>query len=190
MDWNFFATSHGKGENDGVGGDVKNSVWRNVLQQKEVVGDLTSFVLVAKAKFPSIVIEGFTKEKIKEVTVTLKDLYTQHSKAIPETRKYHYIEVIGQLTSLSCPCHNDTSEVVTMAAEKHKINQECKSQSEPADRPIIKPTISQFYYVRYAFLNVKSGNEVQQTLPAICIENDLEEHLFGFLKSINANKSY
>ena len=22
-DWNFFATSHGKGENDGVGGDVK-----------------------------------------------------------------------------------------------------------------------------------------------------------------------
>ena len=90
-------------------------------------------------------------------------------------------KVIGQLTSLSCPCHNDTSEVVTIAAEKHKINQECKSQSEPADRPIIKPTISQFYYVRYAFLNVKSGKEVQQTLPAICIENDLEEHLHFFL---------
>ena len=45
-------------------------------------------------------------------------------------------------------------------------------------------------FVIYAFLNVKSGKEVQQTLPAICIKNDLEEHLFGFLKSANANKSY
>ena len=58
----FFATSHGKGENDGVGGDVKNAVWRKVLQQKEVVGDLASFVRVAKSKFPSIVIEGFTRD--------------------------------------------------------------------------------------------------------------------------------
>ena len=56
-DWNFFATSHGKGENHGVGGDVKNAVWRKVLQQKEVVGDLASFVRVAKSKFPCIVIE-------------------------------------------------------------------------------------------------------------------------------------
>ena len=93
-DWNFFATSHGKGDNDGVGGDVKNAVWRKVLQQKEVVGDLVSFVWVAKSKFPSIVIEGFTKEKIKEVTVTLKDRYAQHSKAIPETRKHHHIEIL------------------------------------------------------------------------------------------------
>ena len=119
------------------------------MQQKEVVGDLVSFVRVAKSKFPSIVIEGFTKEKIKEVTVTLKDRYAQHSKAIPDTRRYHYIEiintkVIGQLTSPSCPCHNDTSEVVTIAAEKHKINQECKSQSEPADRPILKLTSVNF----------------------------------------------
>ena len=33
-DWNFFATSHGKGGNDGVGGDVKNAVWRKTLQMK------------------------------------------------------------------------------------------------------------------------------------------------------------
>ena len=28
--WNFFATSHGKGAVDGIGGTVKRSVWRNV----------------------------------------------------------------------------------------------------------------------------------------------------------------
>ena len=49
-DWNFFATSHGKGENDGSGGDVKNGVWRKVLQKKAVVTNLNEFVNVAKAK--------------------------------------------------------------------------------------------------------------------------------------------
>ena len=39
-DWNIFVTSHGKGENDGVGDDIKNGTWRVVLQQKEVVSDL------------------------------------------------------------------------------------------------------------------------------------------------------
>ena len=41
-DWNFFVTLQGKGENDGAGGDVKNAVWRKVLQNKAVVGDLES----------------------------------------------------------------------------------------------------------------------------------------------------
>ena len=31
--WNFFATSHGKGENGSAGGDVKNAVWRKVLNK-------------------------------------------------------------------------------------------------------------------------------------------------------------
>ena len=47
-DWNFFATSHGKGENDGIGGDVKNAVWRETLQLKVVVNNLKDFVDVAK----------------------------------------------------------------------------------------------------------------------------------------------
>ena len=35
-DCNFLATAHGKGENDGAGGDVKNGVWRKVLQKKSI----------------------------------------------------------------------------------------------------------------------------------------------------------
>ena len=56
--WNFFATSHGKGENDGIGGDVKNAVWRKTLQLKVVLNNLAYFVDVAKAKFPSFVISA------------------------------------------------------------------------------------------------------------------------------------
>ena len=74
-EWNFFATSHGKGENDGVGGDVKNGVWRRVLQQKEVVGDLQSFVAVAQKKFPSFKIVAFTSDEIREATSHLSKVF-------------------------------------------------------------------------------------------------------------------
>lgn len=32
--WNFFATSHGKGVVDGLGGTVKRSVWRHVRSEQ------------------------------------------------------------------------------------------------------------------------------------------------------------
>ena len=67
-DLNFFATSHSKGENDGTGGNVKNAVWRKVLQNKAFVADLEPFVSLAKAKFPSFTIEGFTSTEICKTT--------------------------------------------------------------------------------------------------------------------------
>ena len=29
LSWNFFATSHGKGDVDGIGGTIKRTVWRH-----------------------------------------------------------------------------------------------------------------------------------------------------------------
>ena len=45
-------TSHGKGENDGVGRDVKNYDWRKTLQKKVVVTNAQEFADLAKKKFP------------------------------------------------------------------------------------------------------------------------------------------
>ena len=50
----------------------------------------------------------------------------------------------------------------------------------------ISPTVGQFYKVRYSFIYGKGG-EVVQVLPAMCSKNNLEEHLFTFLKSIWQN---
>ena len=50
----------------------------------------------------------------------------------------------------------------------------------------ISPTVGQFYEVRYSLLYGKSG-EVVQVLPAMCSKNNLEEHLFTFLKSTQQN---
>ena len=49
IQWNFFATSHGKGVVDGVGGTIKRLVWKAFIARKAaVVGDAESFYRVAK----------------------------------------------------------------------------------------------------------------------------------------------
>ena len=47
--WNFFATSHGKGPVDGIGGSVKRQVWDSVKRRQHVVYNAAQFVLAAAA---------------------------------------------------------------------------------------------------------------------------------------------
>ena len=43
IEWHFFATSHGKGCVDGVGGTIKRHVTDKVIQRKAVIKDAQSF---------------------------------------------------------------------------------------------------------------------------------------------------
>ena len=150
-DWNFFATSHGKGENDGAGGDVKNAVWRKVLQKKCVVGDLESFVAVAKVKFPSFVIKGFKSDEISVAVSHLQDQYDKHSKKVPHTQKLHHVtiennKVVRHLLTKVCSFHPK----VTL----NQNEREEKSGDDPRtnEAEIIIPIVGQFYKGLYKFL--------------------------------------
>ena len=178
-DWNFFATAHGKGENDGVGGDVKNAVWRKTLQQKEVVTSCEEFVSVAKKKFPYFVIAFFPKESVRSLTIFLSQRYQQHSKPLVGTMSFHHIEIsnkriVGHLLSPSCSCHQDENQV------------EKNTDIDNVPNVTIKPVLGKFYRVRYIFENEKGGTTLK-VLPAMCERNDLEEHLFVFLKRASLN---
>ena len=50
----------------------------------------------------------------------------------------------------------------------------------------VKPISGKFSHVRYTFENEKGGTTLK-VLPAIYERNDLEEHLFVFLKSTSVN---
>ena len=45
--WNYFATSHGKGPVDGIGGALKQTVWNKRQQRKAIVTNADSFVNAA-----------------------------------------------------------------------------------------------------------------------------------------------
>ena len=186
-DWNFFATSHGKGENDGAGGDVKNAVWRNVLQNKAVAGNLESFVSVAKEKFPNFAIEGFKPNEICDVTKHLLERYKKHSKNLPSTYKFHLVaienkKVVGYFLTKTCPCHHQIEQ------NQEKAKSDAVAQTVDTEESI-SPTVGQFYKVIHSFLDGKGG-EVVQVLPVMYSKNDLEEHLFTFLKSIQQNNYF
>ena len=179
-DCNFFTTLHKKGENDSAGGDVKSAVWRKVLQNKTVVGDLESFVSIAKEKFPNFAIEGFKSNEICDATKHLPEHYKKHLSTFHSTQKFNHItienkKIVGCFLTKTCPCHHQIEQ------NQEKVESDAAVQTVDTKKSI-SPTIDQFYKLRYSFLYGKGG-EVAQVLPAMCFKNNLEEHLFTLLKS-------
>ena len=72
------------------------------------------------------------------------------------------------LSTKSCPCHNKE------ATNDDNHDDECKET--------IKMIVNQFHHVKYNFFDEK-GNVIAKVLPAICSQNDLEDHLFIFMKT-------
>lgn len=69
--WNFFATSHGKGPVDGIGGTLKRVVFEQVKRRVCQVTDAASFVEAAKRSGTSINVLHLTESHITERNDTL-----------------------------------------------------------------------------------------------------------------------
>ena len=96
VEWHFFATSHGKGAVDGVGGTVKRAVSTAVLSRQERVHTAADFARVAAQRCPKVTIEEVAPEEIKTFTDTQeleakwKDVPTLHG-----TQAVHHVEVVS-----------------------------------------------------------------------------------------------
>jgi len=145
------------------GKNTKNKIlsWRRSRKEKE------------EGLFLNFALKGFKSKEICDAVKHLPARYDKHSKHLPNTHKFHHItienkKVVGYFLTKTCPCHHQIEQ-----------NQE-KTKSD------VVVVVGQFYKVRYSFLNGKGG-EVVQVLRAMCSKNDLEEHLFTFLKSVREN---
>ena len=59
--WNFFATSHGKGVVDGIGGTVKRTVWRHIRSERCHVTTPHDYAALAKQLCSNVQIEFVAK---------------------------------------------------------------------------------------------------------------------------------
>lgn len=66
IDWNFFASSHGKGAVDGIGGMVKRIVWRAMKGRQAFVNTPEDFYRVALEKCKEIRVLFVPKEDINQ----------------------------------------------------------------------------------------------------------------------------
>ena len=64
--WNFFATSHGKGPVDGIGGAVKLYVWTVVKQRKEIVVNTASSFVEIAGGMPQVSVLEMTTSDIEK----------------------------------------------------------------------------------------------------------------------------
>jgi len=89
-EWDFFATSHGKGPCDGLGGTVKRLAARASLQRTYDHQIMTPHQLYewVSGNTPTIHFEFCTSEDYKRAEAFLQERF-QKSRTIPGTQKLH-----------------------------------------------------------------------------------------------------
>ena len=92
--WHFFATSHGKGVVDGLGGTVKRSVWRYVRSGQGQASTPLSFHNVAVQRNPNINVMFMAKENILHNEGELQ-AHWACTIPIPNTHKLHFVSPRG-----------------------------------------------------------------------------------------------
>lgn len=103
LHWNFFATSHGKGACDGIGGTVKRMAYRASLQ-RPVHSQITTpkhFFDWATNYFKNISFDFCTTAEY-ETELECSKSHLAKALLIPGTRKYHSFEVAKEPKHIIC----------------------------------------------------------------------------------------
>ena len=66
LTWHFFATSHGKGVVDGLGGSIKRSVWHIICSQDCTISNASEYAHLARQRNLNIDIFFITKFKVEK----------------------------------------------------------------------------------------------------------------------------
>lgn len=93
FEWNFFATSHGKGAVDGIGAIVKRKVWEIVRTQNVILNNASDFYTCAANNISGIRIEYIDSQKIDNSTQSLQIrwLKTKNIKGLKSLHHFSYL---------------------------------------------------------------------------------------------------
>lgn len=99
LQWSFFATSHGKGAVDGVGGSIKRLVHREVLGRKIEVQCTKDFVRAIQnvGERCSVKVVEVLPEKIENSKAFLNCRW-EGIKTLPGTQSVHHVEAVSSYT--------------------------------------------------------------------------------------------
>ncbi|GFO14380.1 otu domain-containing protein 5 [Plakobranchus ocellatus] len=146
MDWSFFATAHGKGPIDGIGGTVKRAVWRRILQQRVIINSASEFAEIAKETCPNIKIFYISKEEIASVREELEQYWNENvPKTIADTRKFHFfkqncnVEAELEVAEVSMFSDPELEEQLVHNVQMFKTQQK-QSSKEPSQHKSVSET--------------------------------------------------
>jgi len=92
ISWNYFATSHGKGPNDALGGNAKRIAHQKILSRQMVINDALSFAKAVKSAKSKIDVKVMSQADIEAKCIKLRvdELWEQLS-AVPGTSNTHCV---------------------------------------------------------------------------------------------------
>ena len=94
LKWNFFATSHGKGVVDGIGGTIKRAVWRQVKTGHAHITTAEQYAKVAEERNPNIHVHFIPKTYIEQLESFLEAKW-ENVLTVPKTHQRHYFAADG-----------------------------------------------------------------------------------------------
>ena len=115
MEWNYFATSHGKGPNDALGGRAKATVHRLVMTRRVIAQNANSFAKALREVQTGITTINMTANDIEDhcQTLNIDQLWDSLPASVSGTRNTHFVSctdgrIIRKDYSLAenlLPCH-------------------------------------------------------------------------------------
>jgi hypothetical protein len=106
--WNYFASSHGKGVVDSIGGTLKRLVWMEILAGVHC-SSAQDFVDICRQKTKTIIV-GLVQQAQFDVTLITLEKTFEKLAAVPDIQQQHYINVL----------HKDVIEYALYATRKEK----------------------------------------------------------------------
>ena len=100
ISWSFFATSHGKGAVDGIGGAVKRGVWIAIKSRRITIDSAKDFAFHASEISKQVKIFYIDKNMIDVNRNLLKEKWSQLRK-IPNLQMQHFFEIKNNILYFS-----------------------------------------------------------------------------------------
>ena len=136
IDWSFFATAHGKGPVDGVGGTVKRAVWHRILQKRVVVNTAQDFAEVARTACPNVDILFVGKDRVAGCRTQLEAVWNAKPPlAIHQTLHMHYARANQTHSILEVSDISPFSDIVPEFRDAHsRLPHSCTSDVEEIEQ--------------------------------------------------------
>ena len=172
--WHYFATSHGKGPCDSLGGNAKRIVTRKLFADKDLVVDNAEFFCkVILSSGTTIRCEEITadqiKQKLDEIEVE-KLLEGMKSKVIRGTKNTHYLKPSHSsgIITLKCYTSSETEKQVTLPTISNEPAEDIQIPDDHPIQPNAPATVTVYLYI-YIYIYV---------CLFVCLSMSLPIHLY------------
>lgn len=102
LTWSFFATSHGKGAVDGIGGTIKRCVWNGIKSRRIQITSAEEFARYASLVAKNIHVTYIEKADVQKTRSIMEQRWSS-AKKIPNIQSQHHFEISNETEVLVSP---------------------------------------------------------------------------------------